>query len=796
MKAAILLILLCLSVSALTAQEGPSKRKAEKLYEAVRTGETGKAEDLLKQGASPDFIVYGNSAFHLAVILGDIPLVELFLEHGADMYGLNADGRGVIYFVEKPGIMEMFLKAGADPDRVCVPQTGETPLMAAAGRRIPELVSLLLDYGADPDAEDLDGRTAVHYSLLSFYNQSMELLPVLRILSDGDAGFDRTDSGGNTPLSLATSNGSQEAFSFLFEWEQTRSPGFTGGRESRELYLQDIVSRIISGNGNAMLDQLVLLHDSGVPVNLNIPDSKGRTPAYYVTDSKSVREYTAKDLQDLQTLDRLGARFDTADNNGVTPLLLAAKTARADLFTFILDWEQRHSPGFSGGFPDRETYCTRVLGTLLDNHSLDLGPVEAILQAGARASGYDADGDPLVFTHGIGADSPALLTLLIQNGASPSAVNQRGETLLIYTVDFLWTDDTLIRTLVSLGADPNQRTVEGKTALMYPFKLELFHSLISLGADPFAADNQGKTVLHYAARSSEEEALPFLVSLGIPVDIIDKEGLTPLMEAAGHPRINAENILTLLDLGADPSLLSPDGRTVLHQYFLAFNDTDWFNREVSFSVAARLLDEGTDPGTKDLNGDSALQTVFRNRKYCDPELFTLVTGAAQKEDLAEAEQMIRQVDRIRWQENLLDQRNLVLAAILIPLALTGFNIIMRELVYRKKRDKNWMGPLNAFIILGMGLAAVSALLAGYAAVQMFLSGQGSTGHPLGVGLAAGFFGIIAAAAGGFLGLIGGTILARRPSVKLVFTRNPLAYYASSGISIIIGIAALVHMLTP
>lgn len=114
---------------------------------------------LLESGADPSDGV----TFPLAVAAGDIPVLELLAQHGADLdQPWATDGSASLYaaltWAGNTAGAHWLLEHGADPDPVFA-LNGETPLHVAARQWDVELVSALVARGADPARPSGSGRT-------------------------------------------------------------------------------------------------------------------------------------------------------------------------------------------------------------------------------------------------------------------------------------------------------------------------------------------------------------------------------------------------------------------------------------------------------------------------------------------------------------------------------------------------------------------------------------------------------------------------------------------------------------
>jgi len=184
------------------------------LVEAAHSGHEEVGILLLEKGADPNARGVGYTALHAAVLRSGLRLVQSLLAHGADPnlrmtqgtpmrrnsedFELPATLIGATpYFLAakflEPDIMRALASAGADV-RLSLPSGGDTPLMAAAGMaasaqtdrrglsvldggkieeesRAVDAVAAALASGADVNASDKGGNTAVHAAALLGYDR-------------------------------------------------------------------------------------------------------------------------------------------------------------------------------------------------------------------------------------------------------------------------------------------------------------------------------------------------------------------------------------------------------------------------------------------------------------------------------------------------------------------------------------------------------------------------------------------------------------------------------------------------
>ncbi|MGH9160188.1 MAG: ankyrin repeat domain-containing protein [Vicinamibacteraceae bacterium] len=166
------------------------------LHEAARYGPADVVRLLLAHGADPNAREEGDNTYplHWAAARGDFAVMGALLDAGGDVHGFGADHAGDVIgwgtFFTEPGkdvraVADFLIARGArhsifsalsvgDPDlvravieenpdalehRMSKFEQGVTPLHLAIQRKRDDLVDVLLELGADLEAEDLHGQT-------------------------------------------------------------------------------------------------------------------------------------------------------------------------------------------------------------------------------------------------------------------------------------------------------------------------------------------------------------------------------------------------------------------------------------------------------------------------------------------------------------------------------------------------------------------------------------------------------------------------------------------------------------
>jgi ankyrin repeat protein len=210
-----------------------AEETTKKLTEAIRAGDKAALEALLQD--EPGLLAFatptGSSALLLTAYYGHPELAEVFLRHGAkpDVFEASALGHletvrklvgsdrtlvnafaadgfyplGLAAFFGHRGIVEFFLKNGADVSLVARNAQQVTALHAGASRGDAEIVKMLLEAGADVNARQHGGFVPLHSAAANGNAPVVELLLLHGALADA-----KTD-GGKTPADLATERGHQ-----------------------------------------------------------------------------------------------------------------------------------------------------------------------------------------------------------------------------------------------------------------------------------------------------------------------------------------------------------------------------------------------------------------------------------------------------------------------------------------------------------------------------------------------------------------------------------------------------------
>jgi len=245
-------------------------------------------------------------------------------------------------------------------------------------------------------------------------------------------------------------------------------------------------------------------------------------------------------------LDRVNAALkpwksvDARNRNGVTPLDIAISMNRIDIGKLLLD------RGASIQFPSAS-------GTQIDHvaNAVSYGRVNFVKLFMDRGAIYSA---PALAT-AVQRDDPALVALLLEHGRFPPSVKNLNLASAIQrkSPSRFKVAEVLLQSGASFGAE----TSSGMSIMLWSLTIrdeETLRWLIQKGYPLNDLDRLGKGALHHAARTNGE-MVSILIQAGADLNLVDREGLTPLATAVADGHLT--NMLLLLQAGADPNAGRP-----------------------------------------------------------------------------------------------------------------------------------------------------------------------------------------------------------------------------------------------
>jgi len=497
-------------------------------------GATADAPD--RTGRTPLLMATAGAASEYGVIGADELIVRLLLAHGAKVNAQDDGGwspllRATSLFADQPELIPMLLSFGADVNAHL--KDGRTSLMLAAELGKQERLTLLLEAHADVNALDANDDSALTKAALFHWEEISSQM--MALLIDRGADLNLADRQGRTPAERAAEAGYPERVQFLLS------------------------------KGADVSDPAALL-------------AKARNYAL-------LREISEGSVEAARSLLVQGADPNFRNSQGQTPLSIAAAFEGPDKALLLLD-----------GGASVDTVVGGETPLLIAAASYHAATVKALLAHDANANAVDAAGN----------------TPLLRAAASRQS----------------WREeiDPLIGLLLAVGADVNRHNARGETALMWMAGQgnPAFLQVLAKSAEVDARDADGNTALLWAARrfvrDQQVECGRLLLDRGAEVNAANRRGETALILAATQHE--TEGIRLLLAKKPDVNRMTVEGRTALMQAIDAPEDFD-NDKGIVYSpaIAKLLIDSGADVNAADRRGNTALSlAVARGYKEMAAEL--------------------------------------------------------------------------------------------------------------------------------------------------------------------------------
>ena len=164
---------------------------------------------LLEAGSSPDArSEIGDTPLFYAVNQLDADMVLLLLKYNADPNARISvkDGAAIAL-----GHLPFFANFLDSQQEAMTRDEDDTPLHLAVHHQSLDIVSILLEHGADRNAQDMMSRTPVHWAVDKSH------LGILKMLLDENTDVNVQDREGDTPLHLASKRGYKEIVKILLQ---------------------------------------------------------------------------------------------------------------------------------------------------------------------------------------------------------------------------------------------------------------------------------------------------------------------------------------------------------------------------------------------------------------------------------------------------------------------------------------------------------------------------------------------------------------------------------------------------
>jgi len=417
---------------------------------------------------------------------------------------------------------------------LCLPLASLAPLLAEGDARLAEAARMqngkelrvLLRQGADVNAVEADGATALHWAA------HWDDLNTAQSLIDAGAKVNARNELGMTPLLVACANGSAP-----------------------------------------MIEKLLR---AGADANIAAPDGETALMMAARTSTPGA----------IEALLAHGAKVNARENSrGQTALMWAVAEHRPDIVRVLLAqgadvnarslvtqeliYRENPDPGDENNAKGQPHPTGEMIlrggstPLLFAARAGDIQCAKLLLSAGANVNDTAADGTSVLVTAAF-SDHGDFAAFLLDHGAD---VNAAGSGYTALHIAALTHNRELVKTLVAHHADLNARLTKGTPVRRFEEDVVLPQSLA--GATPFLV----------AAHFAEADVMQDLASAGADTRLVTANGTTPLMAAIAPDRRSLalrgvrgrkgpnpalEVVQLALQLGGDVNATNGNGDTALH----------------------------------------------------------------------------------------------------------------------------------------------------------------------------------------------------------------------------------------
>ena len=251
------------------------------------------------------------SSIHVAVQLGDLEKVEVFLEQGADVNRQTSDFHATpLDRAVSAGfrdIAELLIENGADCGKA--DKNGFTPLHTSAKQGYIDIAKLLIENGADCERMDKNGFTPLHRSAKQGH------IDIVKLLIENGADCEKADKTDFTPLATSAEQGYIDIVKLLIENDA-----------DCQMVDEDGITPLHASAEQGHIDIVTLLIDKGASVNAR--DKWLWTPLHYACwkDHKDTTEFLISN----------GADCRVAGVDGDTPLHASAGQGHIDIVKLLI----------------------------------------------------------------------------------------------------------------------------------------------------------------------------------------------------------------------------------------------------------------------------------------------------------------------------------------------------------------------------------------------------------------------------------------------------------------------------
>ncbi|KAJ5080476.1 ankyrin repeat family protein [Anaeramoeba ignava] len=525
----------------------------------------------------------GNKPIHLAALSNSTEVGKLILDKETIMEA-NKSGFFPIHIAASRGnlqFLKMLLIYGESINQQTV--SGKTSLLLACENEFQNVVSFLINIGADIHLSDNQGKSPFSICEKGCSPGITKLLMIKRELPPDDQKKDYYDENGLTILHNAIiSKNIQKINDILKDQEQctnlinlptlkdSETPLILASRISNLIVVRKLIESGASINfksesGNSALHEAMQQENIEIAsfllysgANPNEKDKNGDAPIHICTNSNISTL--------LEIFSQIKADFNIQDSQNNTALHIAASKNNLKLISLLLS--NGADPNIKGFEEDSPVHAL-VKGLWILNQKMMKKSIptsheiiQELINFGCDLNSKNNQGlRPLDFLIRNKMDS--VVEMFLQFKEVSLEADHEGNSLFHLCILYNQNPD-IFQMIEKAGLDIQK--VDSKengllSTAVLSRKIQFIKYLISRECDTNNLNERGDNLLHVAVRGGDPETISFVLQLNaFEVNQKDKDGLAPIHIAAQNGFMNSCDVL--LSHGADINILTNNGEGV------------------------------------------------------------------------------------------------------------------------------------------------------------------------------------------------------------------------------------------
>ena len=508
----------------------------------------------------------GQTPLHIAAIMGHSAIARYLLQHDAETSVQDSLGSTPLHEAVRYGhvdIANSLLAEGANVN--ARDNLGKTPIMLIMPiNTLLNTYSLLISYRADLTQKDMYGDTVLHaFAMMNLDAEKISISDIISLLINNGADIDARNKEGVTPLEIAVQKENIEIVKLLTEKGANIHTQDTHGNSPLSMAFastNEMLEAVVNSSNVTSQDS-----DGNTPLHIALLTDAPLSKVQYIislTDDVNIRNrdgYSALFISVLKNRQKVGemllakdADIFSANKNNNSPLRIALKFVGSDKGDSIHKWL----------ITSRTIKSKDGSGNSVLHYAAEWQygkAITSLLAKGADISAKNANGETPLFS-AVKTNNPEIIRLIVEGGADLLARDNLGSTVMHAAVR--WEAPDSIDTLFNYGVSVNVQNSTGKSPLaeaVIASKYDIASKLLSYGADPNCSDTNGVTVLMDAIRGKNPDNVSLLLNYGANPNVQEINGRNSYHEAAYMGDI--EIIRLIRDAGGNPLSRDKQGKT-------------------------------------------------------------------------------------------------------------------------------------------------------------------------------------------------------------------------------------------